>query len=91
MKDFLRIFGSLINCIDFGRTSEDETVDDDVQNMIADYCVETLTYFKLSSDDSVVNLNTPSPLRVLGKLHLSDVNVSHFDNISELKSLTMTG
>lgn len=57
--------------------------------MIAGYCGETLTYFILSSHRTVVNLNTPSPLRVFEKLHLSSVNVSHFD--SELRSLTMTG
>lgn len=30
VKDFLRIFGNSINCIDFDRTLEDKTVDDDI-------------------------------------------------------------
>lgn len=91
VESFLSLFGNLITEIDFDRQSTVQSVDDNIQNMIADSCGRTMVSFKLSSFNALVNFSTRSPLQALQKLGIYDTNIYNFRYHSQLRELYVSG
>lgn len=98
MKNFLIIFGHFIDSIEWTsidsvyvdehtRIGRDQKDDQQMLNMIADYCGETLT--KLGIQNHISNFNTRAPLKILKELTLNNSPPLNFELYLQLTSLKL--
>ena len=83
LQSLFSIFGPLIVEFHF-----EGIINDDILNMIADYCGKTLQIFKITSSN-VVDFNTRSSFKALTELRVINANIQNFKYKSQLRILTI--